>query len=341
VKFTLRGAVGAAAIVAIMVLAPSSQAAFPGKNGLIAYSDTNSDIVLVEPDGTGRSTLPVSGGDPSFSANGQRLTFDFSQDDVSEIGLVDADGTNASGVPNSNPSSDPSFSPDSGSLVIDFATGPFSGAVTTEGLDGSDPRQLTGEGNPSDPSYSADGSRIVYSDAEISPLPSTSTVHVMSADGTGDHTLAGSGGFDSDPDFSPDGELIVFTVTDPDSGASDIWLMNSDGSGATPLTTSGAQQGALNDEAAFSPDGKRIVFASGTSLFGNSDLVVMDVDGQNQTVIATDAAGVGNQSSVGWGPVPIPAACGGRDATITGTPGDDQLVGTRGKDVIAALAGDD
>jgi Sulfatase/RTX calcium-binding nonapeptide repeat (4 copies) len=38
---------------------------------------------------------------------------------------------------------------------------------------------------------------------------------------------------------------------------------------------------------------------------------------------------------------PRAASCRGRMATLTGSPGSDNLVGTRGKDVIAALGGDD
>jgi Ca2+-binding RTX toxin-like protein len=158
----------------------------------------------------------------------------------------------------------------------------------------------------------------------------------MNADGSGNHALAGSGGFDANPDFSPDGGQIVFTAGDVNQGGTDIWVMNSDGTGATQLTTSGGSQGLLNDFAVFSPDGEKIAFTSETSFGGTGDLVVMDADGENQTTIATDA-----QAGASWGPVPLPAECGGRDATITGTPQDDELTGTKGRDVIATLGGDD
>lgn len=41
------------------------------------------------------------------------------------------------------------------------------------------------------------------------------------------------------------------------------------------------------------------------------------------------------------GPASAAPSCGGRAATIVGTPNNDRLVGTRGRDVIAGLAGND
>ena len=56
------------------------------------------------------------------------------------------------------------------------------------------------------------------------------------------------------PDWSPDGETIVFTL------GSTIALMRANGSGLRRLPVTGS-------EAAFSPDGKQIVFLRGDDVF--------------------------------------------------------------------------
>ena len=58
--------------------------------------------------------------------------------------------------------------------------------------------------------------------------------------------------------FSPDGQKIAFSHIDGASGNHEIWIMNADGSGQTPLDD------RLGDGADFapdfSPDGQRIAF---------------------------------------------------------------------------------
>jgi len=98
------------------------------------------------------------------------------------------------------------------------------------------------------------------------------------------------------------------------------------------------QPGGIPDTT-FGRDGRRIVQLGGADA-GRG--VAIQPDG------AIVAAG---ETSAGDGDVAVvrlqgdtpraPARCGGREATIVGTPGRDRLVGTPRRDVIAALAGDD
>lgn len=76
-----------------------------------------------------------------------------------------------------------------------------------------------------------------------------------------------------DPEFSPNGKEIVFTSTDGDT-FSDIWKVNSDGSGLTQLTTDG-----LSGLADFSPDGTHIAFIR------DGDIAVMNADGSYPKII--------------------------------------------------------
>jgi len=75
--------------------------------------------------------------------------------------------------------------------------------------------------------------------------------------------------------------------------ATDIYVMNANGSGETALTTNPASDNAP----AWSPDGTRIAFASTRD--GNSEIYVMNADGSGQTRLTTNIA---NDGSPAWTP---------------------------------------
>ena len=70
--------------------------------------------------------------------------------------------------------------------------------------------------------------------------------------------------------WAPDGRSIVFTSDR--NGSADLFRVNPDGSGLTPLTT----DPAYDDQAAFSPDGKQLVFVS-TREGGKAKLWTLDL----------------------------------------------------------------
>jgi TolB protein len=76
------------------------------------------------------------------------------------------------------------------------------------------------------PSYSADGSRIVFDTG--------SRIGLMSATGGPITLLPAVTANDGDPAFSPDGRQIVFTGTN-DRGATDVYVRSVDGGPARPL----------------------------------------------------------------------------------------------------------
>src|SRR5262249_48548804 len=81
-------------------------------------------------------------------------------------------------------------------------------------------------------------------------------------------------------------------VFDSDRGASvDIYTMNADGSGVTPLTSDPGE----DSRASFSADGKRIVFRSDRAPHtGNPEIYVMNADGSKLTCISATAPDSGN-----------------------------------------------
>src|SRR5580704_14985886 len=86
----------------------------------------------------------------------------------------------------------------------------------------------------------------------------------------------------SDPQLSPDGKWMTFTVQTVDVTANkkptQIWIVSGpDGSGAAPRQIT--LDGESNQRARWSPDSRRIAYTSDRS--GSSQIWLMDPDGGN------------------------------------------------------------
>src|SRR5262249_42882385 len=97
----------------------------------------------------------------------------------------------------------------------------------------------------------------------------------------------------SDPQISPDGKLVAFTVQTVDVPANrkptQIWIVPLEGGGAPRQITN---DGGSNSRPRWSPDSKRIAYVSDRG--GSSQIWLMDPDGANPkqvTNIATEADG--------------------------------------------------
>ena len=150
--------------------------------------------------------------------------------------------------------------------------------------DGSDVENLTGGGFNFDPAYSADGEQIAFA---------TSTdVWRMGADGSGATNLtSGLPGYASQPGWSPDGTRIVFAADPEIDGVWEVYVMNSDGSGAVALTESTG-----GDTPAWSPDGTRIAFRR---TLPQTDIYTMNPDGSAMSAVTTSPR---EESGPDWSP---------------------------------------
>ncbi len=102
----------------------------------------------------------------------------------------------------------------------------------------------------------------------------------------------------SEPQISPDGTRVIYTVATPDlkanRSARDIWIAPiGGGADATPLTTSGKDASAR-----WSPDGKRIAFVS--SRDGSAQLWVMDANDPSTAKRVTNLSG--GADNLVWAP---------------------------------------
>ncbi len=151
------------------------------------------------------------------------------------------------------------------------------------------------------PSWSPDGSRVAFlSDRDQDGYEE---LYVINADGSGLTKLIYSPDWGvGDYTWSPNGSRIVFayfsygaSVTDATDDVSDIYVVNTDGSGLTNLTNTNDPE--WDEGASWSPDGSRIEFVSDRD--GNWDIYLVNADGTGITKITNQT---GNQSNAVWSP---------------------------------------
>ncbi|KAA1415813.1 DUF4091 domain-containing protein [Nocardioides humilatus] len=104
-------------------------------------------------------------------------------------------------------------------------------------------REVTGDEDPPAPT-----GRIVYSTTADGNVE----IHSIAVNGTDDRRLTNDAAPDGFPSWSPDSTKIAWSRGTQATGAN-IWVMNHDGSGATPLTSSPA--GTSASKPTWSPDG--------------------------------------------------------------------------------------
>jgi len=97
------------------------------------------------------------------------------------------------------------------------------------------------------------------------------------------------------PDFSPDGQKVVFAnVTAPDPAA--IWIMNRDG--LNPHVVYAGPHSIV--ATAWSPDGLQIAYAMSMGIPNEFEIFVMGVDGKGHRRLSVGLLGIGG--SVSWSP---------------------------------------
>jgi Tol biopolymer transport system component len=214
-----------------------------------------------------------------------------------DVVLVPASGgaiTNLTNAPTSSDSS-PGWSPDGRQIAYLFGRTSQQGFVLpiyAMNADGTNKHALTGTSFHGTPAWSPDGRQIAYTGAGSG----FTNIFVMDANGNHQHDI--SDGVEAlDPAWSPDGGRLVYSQASGAAGLRDIWVMNADGSGKTPLTTTSF----LDEEgAAWSPDGTKIAFTSHGDSHSLDRVSVMNADGSDPVELTPATAH--SQGDPTWSP---------------------------------------
>jgi Tol biopolymer transport system component len=188
-----------------------------------------------------------------------------------------------------------SYSPDGRRIV--FGGGPVDGTNAQAELyvmnaDGLPQRRLTFNSRPDyDAAWSPDGERLVFArrpgtapEGEDFGPPDLWTLNLRTGE---ERQLTNSPETEeSRPQWSPDGERIVFhsDLADPGGDNFDIYTIRPNGRDLRQLTSAPSFEAWPN----YSPDGKRITFTRDRK--GNDDVFVMRADGSRKTQLTHNRA---------------------------------------------------
>jgi len=141
------------------------------------------------------------------------------------------------------------------------------------------------------PALSADGKKVVFHREEASFLDWE--IYTIDLETMAETRITSNTVGDGHPDWSPDGTKIVFAhfgdlAGNPSAGA-DIYRINIDGTGLTPLTTCAFYE---DNDPEWSPDGTKIVFKSArrTQTACREEIYVMNSDGSNVQRLTTSTS---------------------------------------------------
>ena len=252
----------------------------PAPADLIVYTDDvayEPDIFTIRPDGTGKTNLTNSAAaeySPRWSPDRQQIAFTrLAPSSASELWVMNADGSGQRHIatPELDMMYNLAWSPDGTQIALnayseDPNLGYYDWDIQLINVDGRGQTNLTDDlnGETSDPAWSPDGTQIVFSHYPDSQRD----LWLMKADGSGKMNLTDSEYFENGPDWSPDGQTILYWGSGPGTGGSLFVL---------PATGGTAQ--LLLESAAFgrwSADGGQIVFSG-----GNGGIFIANGDGSD------------------------------------------------------------
>jgi Tol biopolymer transport system component len=286
------------------VTAPSAGAAWPGRDGPVVYVglDRNPDPIHVSgnylagglrsfvpgaPASVTQLTADPTDHDPKVSADGRRVVFSRTirsepGEKVTGVFAMNIDGSGLTQVTAGGPGGagdlEPTFYP-SGNRIAFVRVGGTSdpdgrGRIYSIGLDGGGLRALTsGYAEVRTPAVSPNGRQIVFECRHFKGGLEYSWEHICSIRPDGSHRRDLTPRFKdgqpaADPDFSPSGHLIAFSVGP--GIAADVFTVRADGSRLGALTNRGPRGGRRfprargYDNPAFAPAGGSLIAVART-----------------------------------------------------------------------------
>jgi TolB protein len=270
-------AVGTA--VALASTGASAHATTAGPNGKLAFAElvgNENRLVISNPDGSGEQVLaglPTPVSQPRWSPDGRRIAFVAGVYSGAEIYAVDSDGTDLTQLTrNSVADKSPSWTPDG--RVIVYQRG---NRIWAMNADGGGKHRLTAGTLPA---VSPDGRRIAFVRG--------GRLYVARSDGRAARPVT-RGHFDTEPSWSPDGQVVVFARRISTLPA-DIWTIAPDGRRSRRVTNTIDR---FESDPAWSPQGDAIVFRGCTTVDPRTcDLFTIAPNGAGERPISSEAPNV-------------------------------------------------
>jgi Tol biopolymer transport system component len=286
-----------------LISGPPAEAAFPGANGKIAFTQSGG-INVVNQDGSGRAQIFADpyALKPTWSPDGTKIAFASKRDDPSpgtcspcnyELYVIDADGGNLHRVTNdADVDFSPSWSPDGSQLA--FTRGDHVWTIGADGADATAVTTFTTGGllwdATTSPAWSPDRAEIAFSghydDGHV-----RSGVFAIGPDGTGLRVLTPEGATGDSPDWAPDGSRLVLALDANDYPFSElVTIPRVAGDGATH------RLGRPAAAPVWSPDGTRLLVDGQSGGF-----VTMNPDGSDPQTVPNSGF-----FRPDWQPIPAP-----------------------------------
>ena len=255
-SFTARRLAAAILAVSLLIQMHSAENGYAASAAKIVFGSTrdgNSEIYVMDSDGSGHVRLtddPAIDSDPAWSPDGRRIAFVSRRNGrVDHIYVMDSDGRNLKQLTQDSNSSEPAWSPDGAKIA--FTRSEAGKQVWVMDADGGNQRRLTQEGQNSHPAWSPDGKRIAIASNRLG-----GGIVVMDENGNDREILTRGAWSQDNPSWSPDGQWIAHDFWQ--KGAThQISVVRTDGSGLTKRLTGNPPHKRYP---AWSPDGDTIAY---------------------------------------------------------------------------------